>query len=107
MIEIYLNVRGSETRKIKVRTYYSKGGACLSGDYDKRGYYVCVQSIEIKEIDGIKMERFKLSDISYKQLLIEVGRASKKAEKIADSISLDVAKPIIDRICTENNIQIE
>lgn len=107
MIEIYLDVRGSETKKIKVKTYYSKGGMCFSGEYDKRGYYVSVRLVEVKEVNGIRTESFKMSDVSYKQLMMEVGRASKKAEKITDSVSLDIAKPIIDRICTENNIQVE
>ena len=108
MFEKYLNVKGSNTKKLKVKTYYSKGGMnYFTYKNDPRGYYVSVSIVEREQKDGYVMESFSLFNNGYKLLLREVGRASKKAEQISDSIAMDCVRPIIDRVCLENNIEIE
>lgn len=108
MIKEYLNVKGSDTKKIKIETYYSKGGInYFTYKNDPRGYYISVSVVERVQKDGYVTESFSLFNNGYKQLLREVGRASKKAEQISDSIAKDCARPIIKRVCEEKGIEVE
>ena len=108
MIKNYLNVKGSETKKVKVEVFYSKGGMnYFNYTQDKRGYYVSVRLVDRSIKNGYVTESFSMFEGGYKQLLKEVGRASKKSEQFADSIAMDCAKPIIERVCQEQGIELE
>ena len=108
MIKNYLNVKGSDTKKVKVAVFYSKGGInYFNYKQEKRGYYVSVRVVDREVRNGYITESFSMFDSGYKQILKEVGRASKKAEQFAESIAMEYAKPIIERVCQEQGIELE
>lgn len=107
MITKYFNVKGSETKKVKVKTYYSLGGAnYFNYSQEARGYYVAVSLVDRVVRSGCVTESFSMMD-GYKLLLREVKRASKKSEQISDEIAMDCARPIIERVCQEHDVEIE
>lgn len=107
MFTKYFNVKGSETKKVKVKTYYSLGGVnYFNYSQEARGYYVSVSLVDRVVKNGYATESFSMMD-GYKLLLREVKRASKKAEQISDEIAMDCARPIIERVCQEHSIEIE
>ena len=102
MFKRYLKT-DKENKFISVYVSYNKGNS----DYRpvKRGYYVHVQPVERIERNGVMLESFT-AFTGYKQLLMEVGRASKKQENICDGIALDCARPIIQRVLEESGLKI-
>lgn len=72
-----------EYKKIGEQDYKILGSYDI-GSYGKRGYYLSVYKIELEEMDGYTMEKYTIDfgagRNSVKELLLEVGRKSKKAE---------------------------
>lgn len=103
MFKTYLKT-DKENTFISIYVSYNKGNS----DYRpvKRGYYVHVQPVERFERNGVMLESFT-AFTGYKQLLAEVGRASKKQENICDGIALDYARPLIARVAQEQNLKVE
>lgn len=105
MIKMYMKVKGSDTRKIRIETYYYKGGTSwFNGKITERGYYLSVRPIETTEKYGYVLESYSRG---YKMLIKAVTRASKKQEDEADKQALQCINVLIDKICAENNIEIE
>lgn len=105
MIKMYMKVKGSDTRKIKIETYYYKGGTnWFNGKIDERGYYLSARPIEKTEKNRCTLENYSSG---YKMLVKAVARASKKQEDEADKQALQCINVLVDKICAENNIEIE
>lgn len=108
MIKMYMNVKGSDSQKIKIETYYYKGGQnWFNGKFEERGYYLAATLIGITERNGYTVESYSTPSSGYKMLIKAVTRASKKQEDEADKQALQCMNILIDKICTENNIEIE
>ena len=106
MIKKYLDVKGDNSKKIEVTTSYSKGGMSLFSYQEiKRGYYVHVQPVKFENIAGCNIVSVCPIE-GRKMLLKEVSRASKKAEAEADCMAEEAAKPIIERVCAEQGIEL-
>lgn len=105
MIKMYMKVKGSNTKKIKIETYYYKGGTnWFTGKINERGYYLSARLIEMTE----KYECVLNSYSSVRKMLIKaVTRASKKQEDEADKQALQYVNILVDKICAENNIEVE
>lgn len=105
MIKMYIKVKGSDTKKIKIETYYYKGGTnWFTGKINERGYYLSARLIEMTE----EYECVLNSYSSVRKMLIKaVTRASKKQEDEADKQALQYVNILVDKICAENNIETE
>ena len=105
MFKRYLKT-DKENKFICVSLSYNKGGVnCFNYQNEPRGYYVHVQPVTRESHGGVTMESF-VAFTGYKQLIREVGRASKKQEEICDGIALDCARPIIQRVLEESGMKI-
>lgn len=105
MIKMYMKVKGSDTRKIKIETCYYKGGTnWFTGKIDERGYYLSARLIEMTEEYGCVLDSYSNG---YKMLIKAVTRASKKQEDEADKQALQCINVLVDKICAENNIETE
>lgn len=108
MIKMYMNVKGSNTKKIKIETYYYKGGTnWFNGKFDERGYYLSARLVEVTEKNGYTVESYFVPSSGYKMFIKAVTRVSKKQEDEADKQALQCMNILIDKICAENNIEIE
>lgn len=106
MFKRYLKT-DKENKFICVNLSYNKGGVnYCDSKMMPRGYYVHVQPVTREIHGGVMMESF-VAFTGYKQLIREVGRASKKQEEICDGIALDCARPLIDRVAQEQNLKVE
>lgn len=105
MIKMYMKVKGSDIKKIKIETYYYKGGTnWFTGKINERGYYLSARLIEMTE----EYECVLNSYSSVRKMLIKtVTRASKKQEDEADKQALQYVNILVDKICAENNIEVE
>lgn len=105
MIKMYMKVKGSNTRKIEIGTYYYKGGRnWFTGKIDERGYYLAARLVETIEKDGWVQG----SCSSGRKMLIKaVTEASKEQEDEADKQALQYINILVDKICAENNVEIE
>lgn len=105
MIKMYMNVKGSNTRKIKIETYYYKGGTnWFTGKIDERGYYLSARLVEKTEKNRCTLKSYSSG---YKMPIKTVTRASKKQEDEADKQALQCINILVDKICAENNIETE
>ena len=108
MIKMYMNVKNSDTKKIKIETYYSKNKQnWFNGKYDERGYYVSALLVEVVNKGTYTVESYTIPSSGYKILVKAVTRASKKQEEEADKQALQYINTLVDKICAENNIEIE
>jgi hypothetical protein len=88
-----------EGKTLKVEVSYSKGGHNnWHSREEKRGYYLHVSPVQIKDYgNGVRMESY-VAFSGYKQLLKEVGRKSAKAQAEAEKISEEVLEEIIEAV---------
>ena len=108
MIKMYINVKGSNTKKIKIETFYSKDRInWFNGKYEDRGYYLSARLTEVTERNGYIQESYILDSNGYKMLIKPVSKASKKQEDIADKMAIEDMNILIDKICAENDIETE
>ena len=108
MIKMYMNVKGSDTQKVKLETYYSKGGqSWFNGRFEERGYYLSAILVGVTERNGYTVESYSIPSSGYKMLIRSATRASKNKEDEADRQALQCMNILIDKICAENNIEIE
>lgn len=108
MIKMYINVKGSDSQKIKIETYYFKGGQnWFNGRFEERGYYLSAILVGITERDGYIVESYSTPSSGYKMLIMSATRASKKQEDIADKMAIEDMNILIDKICAENDIETE
>ena len=73
---------------------------CVSLSYNKGGVNYATYQNEPRGYQSF------VAFTGYKQLIREVGRASKKQEEICDGIALDCARPIIQRVLEESGLKI-
>lgn len=74
----YESIEGTN-KSLKVHVFYNKGGMNhFHGKEERRGYYISVTPVEIKQCDGYQMESF-LAFSGAKRLVLEVKRQSDKA----------------------------
>jgi hypothetical protein len=74
----YETIEGTN-KSLKVHLFYNKGGMnYFHGKEEKRGYYLSVQPVEIKQCDGYQMET-SIAFSGAKRLILEVKRQSDKA----------------------------
>lgn len=105
MFKRYLKT-DKENKFICVNLSYNKGGVnYCDSKIMPRGYYIHVQPVTREIRCGVMTESF-VAFTGYKQLIREVGRASKKQEEICDGIALDCARPIIQRVLEESGLKI-
>lgn len=92
-----------ENTVIEVRANYYKDG--YNYNTPQRGYYVSVSPIKEEVINGVRFQEYQ-GFTGYFGLLRAVKRASKNEEKLADMITMAVAKPLIDRVCAEQGLTV-
>lgn len=92
-----------ENTVIEVRASYCKDG--YNYNTPQRGYYVSVTPIKEKVVNGVRFQEY-WGFTGYFGLLRAVKRASKNEEKLADMITMAVAKPLIDRVCAEQGLTV-
>ena len=108
MIKMYMNVKGSNTKKIKIETYYYKGGTnWFNGRFEERGYYLSAILVGVTERDGYTVESYSIPSSGYKMLIMSATRASKNKEDEADRQALQCMNILIDKVCAECEIEIE
>jgi hypothetical protein len=74
----YETIEGT-SKSLKINVYYNKGGMnYFHGKEERRGYYLSVTPVEIKQCEGYQMESF-LAFSGAKRLVLEVKRQSDKA----------------------------
>ena len=86
---------------IEVRAKYCKDG--YNYRTPQRGYYVSVSPIKERVVSGVRFQEYQ-GFTGYFGILRAVKRASKNEEKLADMITMAVAKPLIDRVCAEQGL---
>ncbi len=88
-----------EGRTLKIEVTYNKGGQNnWTGRNEKRGYYLHVTPVKLKQYsDGITME-LTTAFSGYKELLKEVGRQSDKALAEAEKIAEQVVEELIEAV---------
>ena len=96
----------TENMKIKVETYYSLGGMnYFTYKVEPRGYYLSVTPVERVVRDAYVSEGYRAFS-GYKKLLLEVQRKSKKKEAEAETMAESQAHDIVERVCSENNLEL-
>lgn len=84
----YETIEGTD-KSLKVHLYYDKGGMnYFHSTVEKRGYYLSVTPVEIKQCDGYQMESY-LAFSGAKRLVLEVKRQSDKAYNQAIAMHKD------------------
>lgn len=108
MIKMYMNVKGSDTQKVKLETYYSKGGqSWFNGRFEEKGYYLSAILVGVTERNGYTVESYSIPSSGYKMLIMSATRASKNKEDEADRQALQCMNILIDKVCAECEIEIE
>lgn len=108
MIKMYMNVKGSDSQKIKLETYYSKGGqSWFNGQFESKGYYLSAILVGVTERNGYTVESYSIPSSGYKMLIMSVSRPSKNKEDEADRQALQCMNILIDKVCAECEIEIE
>lgn len=104
----YLNVKGSDTKKIKVEVDYDKGGMnYFNGRVDKRGYYLYVRVVDCVDNGQYMSESCNLFGSGYKFFLHEVGRKSNKQFEVACAKAEAKENELIQTVCREHGLEIE
>lgn len=108
MIKMYMNVKGSDSQKIKIETYYSEGGqSWFNGRFEERGYYLSAILVGVTEKNGYTVESYSIPSSGYKMLIRSVFKPSNEQEDEADRQALQCMNILLDKVCAENNIEIE
>jgi hypothetical protein len=99
MMKQYVERNG---KTLKVEVYYTLGGLnYFTGRQEKRGYYLSVIPVEIKESNGIRSEICSIFS-GAKELILEVKRRSKKAELEASRLAQERMEKLIEYVLSKN-----
>ena len=90
----YIPVEGSEKKFVRLDSDYSLGGYnVFTGRPERRGYYVYARYVERDDI----MESCVLGE-GFKQLVVELKRNNKKAEKQAEEYLLAHEQELVETL---------
>lgn len=96
----YFSVEG-RNEEVKAEVGYELGGHnYYSGQNNRRGYYLYINSVERKESNGYSTESFTLFD-GFKVVLVEATRQSKGKEQLAIAEGKNVMSQYVQRYLNE------
>lgn len=88
-------------KELKITVYYAKGGVnYFTGKAEKRGYWLSVTPVEIRQGVGYQSESY-MAFSGYKQFLLEVGRQSNKAYNQAVELAKQFEGSMKERVIDE------
>lgn len=100
------DLKGNGFNSIEVEVTYDKGGySYFSYEPKKRGYYLRIQPLTIKECDGYTSESF-MAFSGVRDFILEVGRRSNKSEKLAKEMVIEKWNEYQDYILRKYGVDI-